>query len=162
MVAHFNLAFKRRYIMNARTFDLMPFNRVTVGFDKIFDLMDRQVTNSANQGYPPYNIVKHDENTYGIELAVAGFHMDELTITQDKNQLIIEGTPTDPDVPGVYSGKSEFLHKGIASRQFIRTFTIADYVEVKEAHLELGVLSIKLELKIPEEFLPKKIAIGVK
>jgi molecular chaperone IbpA len=146
--------------MNARTFDLTPFHRATVGFDKLFDLVDRQFANSPNQGYPPYNIVKHDENTYGIELAVAGFKLEDLTITQDKNELVIEGIPAVFDEETQRAG--EYLHKGIATRSFKRVFTLANYVEVKGAQLELGVLSVILERNVPEALLPKKIAIGYK
>jgi molecular chaperone IbpA len=134
--------------MNARTFDLTPFHRATVGFDKLFDLVDRQFANSPNQGYPPYNIVKHDENTYGIELAVAGFKLEDLTITQDKNELVIEGIPAVFDEETQRVG--EYLHKGIATRSFKRVFTLANYVEVKGAQLELGVLSVILERNVPE------------
>jgi molecular chaperone IbpA len=143
--------------MNARTFDLTPFHRATIGFDQLFNELDRTFTNSVNQGYPPYNIVKVDEDNYEIELAVAGFSMDELVITLDRDQLIIEGHPTEheDDVP-------TFLHKGIANRTFLRTFKIAEHMEVKSADLELGILRITLERNVPEELQPKKIAITYK
>jgi molecular chaperone IbpA len=153
--------------MNARTFDLTPFHRATVGFDRIFDLVDRQFTNSINTGYPPYNIIKVDENTYQIELAVAGFSMEELTITQNGNELLIEGQPTFkefPDEPHVEWKTNEdprnYIHKGIANRTFKRSFLLGDHVEVKSADLGLGILAVQLERKIPEEMLPKKIAIN--
>lgn len=153
--------------MNARTFDLAPLNRAFIGFDRIFDLMDRQFTNSIqNQGYPPYNIVRLDDNNYRIELAVAGFSMDELAITQDKNELLIEGRPTftelGEDTHVEWKADQQpvhYLYKGIANRAFKRSFTLADHVEVKTAKLELGILSIELERNIPEALQPKKIAI---
>lgn len=152
--------------MNARTFDLTPFHRATVGFDRLFDLVDRQFANSVNNGYPPYNIVKVNENNYKIELAVAGFKMDELTITQNANELLIEGQPTFKefqDEPHVEWAQGEdprhYIHKGIANRTFKRTFTLADHVEVKSASLELGILNICLERNLPEALQPKKIAI---
>jgi molecular chaperone IbpA len=147
--------------MNARTFDLTPFHKATVGFDRLFNELDRQFTNSINTGYPPYNIVKVNEDNYQIELAVAGFRMEDLNITLDKDQLIIEGDPAFnefTDEEQVEESK-QFLHKGIANRTFIRTFKIAEHMEVKGADLELGILRITLERNIPEELLPKKIAI---
>lgn len=142
--------------MNARTFDLTPFHKATVGFDRLFNELDRQFSNSVNAGYPPYNIVQVNENNYQVDLAVAGFRMDELSITLDKNELIIQGHPT--ALENALSD-SEYLHKGIANRTFIRTFRIAEHVEVKSASLELGILSIQLERNVPEEMQPKKIAI---
>jgi len=153
--------------MNARTFDIAPLNRAFIGFDRIFDLMDRQFTNSIqNQGYPPYNVVRVDDNNYTIELAVAGFSMGELNIMQDNRDLLIEGNPilkefeSEEHVEWKHEGQPKhFLYKGIANRSFKRTFTLADHVEVKNAKLELGILSIQLERKVPEELQPKKISI---
>lgn len=144
--------------MNARTFDLTPFHRATIGFDQLFNELDRTFTNSVNTGYPPYNIVKSDDDHYQIELAVAGFRMDELSITLDKNELIIEGNPVVAEDATIY----DYLHKGIANRTFIRTFKIAEHMEVKGAALELGILKITLERNVPEELQPKKIAITYK
>jgi molecular chaperone IbpA len=143
--------------MNARTFDLTPFHRATIGFDQLFNELDRTFANSVNTGYPPYNIVKVDEDNFQIELAVAGFSMDELVITLDKDQLIIEGHPNEHE-----DDVSSYLHKGIANRTFLRTFKIAEHVEVKDASLELGILKITLERNVPEELQPKKIAINYK
>jgi molecular chaperone IbpA len=156
--------------MNARTLDLTPFHRATIGFDQLFSELDRSFTNSVNTGYPPYNIVKINEDNYQIELAVAGFHMEELSIVLDKNELIIEGNPTFKELadeaPHVEWKHSEepkhFLHKGIANRTFIRTFKIAEHVEVRCADLELGILTIKLVRNLPEELQPKKINIEYK
>ena len=140
--------------MTRNTFDLTPFHRATVGFDRLFDELDRQYANSANVGYPPYNILKLDENNYTIELAVAGFSMDELNITQTRNELLVEGIPYTKETnnPG-------YLHKGIANRSFKRVFALADHVEVKSAMLELGILKIDLERVVPEELKPRKISI---
>ena len=140
--------------MNARPFDLTPFHRGTVGFENLINVLTHQHATASNTGYPPYNIIRVDENEYQIELAVAGFSMMELSITQERNDLIVEGTPYEheDDIP-------LYLHKGIANRSFKRSFTLADYVEVKGATLELGILRIDLERKIPEALMPKKIAI---
>ena len=135
------------------TLDLPSFHRATIGFDRMFNELERQFANSASQGYPPYNIAQLDEDQYMISIAVAGFDMDDLEIVKDKNILRIEGT----------SPKGEetvnYLHKGIGSRNFRREFTLADHVEVVDANLSLGMLNVRLKREIPEEFQPKKIEI---
>jgi molecular chaperone IbpA len=140
--------------MNARTFDLTPFHRGTIGFENLISALTHHHATASNTGYPPYNIIRVDEDAYQIELAVAGFSMNELSITLDKNELIIEGIPNEHE-----DDIALFLHKGIANRNFIRTFKIAEHVEVKDASLELGILKITLERNVPEELQPKKIAI---
>lgn len=135
-------------------FDLTPFNRTTIGFDRLFNDLDRVIANSAiNNSYPPYNIEKINENEFVISLAVAGFTMDDLEITHEGNELTIIGTTPTSDEEKTY------LHKGIAARGFARVFTIADHVEVEAAELELGLLNIYLKRNVPEELQPKKIAI---
>lgn len=137
-----------------RTFDLTPFTRSTIGFDRLFDELDRQFANTSSTGYPPYNIAAIDENEYMISLAVAGFGMDNLEITKDGNLLTVEGTAPKGDE------ETRYLHKGIAGRNFRRQFTLADHVEVESANLELGMLNIHLVRRIPEELQPKRIAIN--
>ena len=137
------------------TLDLPNFHRATIGFDRIFEQMERQFANSPNgQGYPPYNIAQINEDEFMISLAVAGFGMDNLSIEKDGDQLRVEGT-----APG---GDEEvnYLHKGIGGRNFRREFTLADHVEVVNAQLELGMLNIHLKRSIPEELQPKKIKIN--
>lgn len=137
-------------------FDLTPFNRSTVGFDRIFNELDRVISNTAvNTNYPPYNIEKIDENHFVISIAVAGFTMDDLEITHDGNELTITGNTTVDD-------EKVYLHKGIANRGFARVFTVADHVEVETAELELGLLNIYLKRNVPDELLPKRIAITSK
>ena len=135
------------------TLDLPTFHRATVGFDRLFNEMERQFAKSASQGYPPYNIAQINEDEYMISLAVAGFGLDNLEITKDGNVLRIEGTPPKggEDV--------NYLHKGIAGRGFRREFTLADHVEVENAGLELGMLNIHLVRRVPEELQPKRIEI---
>ena len=136
------------------TLDLPNFHRATIGFDRLFNEMERQFANSPNgNGYPPYNIAQINEDEYMISLAVAGFGMDNLSITQDGDQLRIEGTAPkgDEDV--------NYLHKGIGGRNFRREFTLAEHVDVKDASLELGMLNIHLVRNVPEEMKPKKIDI---
>ena len=135
------------------TLDLPSIHRATVGFDRLFNELDRQFANSASQGYPPYNIAQINEDEYMISLAVAGFGMDNLDITKDKNILRIEGSSPKGDE------EVNYLHKGIANRNFRREFTLADHVEVEGATLELGMLNIYLKRHVPEELQPKKIAI---
>ena len=135
------------------TLDLPSFHRATIGFDRIFNQLEREFANSKSQGYPPYNIAQVNEDEYVITLAVAGFGMDNLEITKDKNILTIEGTAPkgDEDV--------NYLHKGIAGRNFTREFTLADHVEVETASLDNGMLNVYLKREVPEELQPKKIAI---
>jgi molecular chaperone IbpA len=135
------------------TLDLPSFHRATVGFDRLFNEIERQFANSASGGYPPYNIVQVNDDEYVISVAVAGFGMDNLEITKDKNVLRIEGLSPKGDETVTY------LHKGIGGRNFRREFTLADHVEVEGATLELGMLNIHLKRYVPEELQPKKIAI---
>ena len=135
------------------TLDLPNFHRATIGFDRLFNELNQQFANSKSQGYPPYNIAQINDDEYMISIAVAGFGMDNLEITKDKNVLVIEGT-TPPGDEGV-----NYLHKGIGGRNFRREFTLADHVEVENAGLELGMLNIYLKREVPEALQPKKIEI---
>jgi molecular chaperone IbpA len=136
------------------TLDLPNFHRATIGFDRLFNELERSFQNSPNSnGYPPYNIAQINEDEYMISLAVAGFGMDNLEITKDGNILRVEGTSPKGDE------KVNYLHKGIGGRNFRREFTLADHVEVQNAGLELGMLNIHLVREVPEELQPKKIAI---
>ncbi len=137
------------------TLDLPSFHRATIGFDRMFEQMERQFANSPNgQGYPPYNIAQINDEEYMISLAVAGFGMDNLNITKDGDTLKVEGTAPkgDEDV--------NYLHKGIGGRNFRREFTLAEHVDVKNAQLELGMLNIHLVRELPEALKPKKIKIN--
>lgn len=142
--------------MNTLTkFDLTPFNRASVGFDRVFDILDRQFANSVKTSYPPYNIIKEGEDSYSIEIAVAGFREDELEITVKDSVLTVIGEQKrneDPD-------STNYLHRGISARNFTRTFTLGDHVEVKGAMVQNGLLVINLEREVPEAAKPKKIAI---
>ena len=136
------------------TLDLPNFHRATIGFDRLFDELERGFQNSPNgNGYPPYNIAQINENEFMISLAVAGFGMDNLDITLEKNVLTVEGTaPTGGE-------EVNYLHKGIGGRNFRRQFTLAEHIEVEQAGLELGMLNIHLVRNVPEAQKPKKIAI---
>ena len=136
------------------TLDLPSIHRHFVGFDRMFDEMDRMFENSKSNGYPPYNIAQINDNEYMISLAVAGFGMDNLSITTDGDQLKIEGTAPkgDEDV--------NYLHKGIGGRNFRREFILADYVKVANANLELAMLNVHLVREVPEALKPKTIKIN--
>ena len=138
------------------TLDIPSIHRHFVGFDQMFNEMDRMFENSANKGagYPPYNIAQLSENEYMISLAVAGFGMDNLSIEKDGNVLQIEGKAPMGDE------KVNYLHKGIGGRNFRREVTLAEHVDVENATLELGVLNVHLKREVPEELQPKKIKIN--
>lgn len=142
--------------LTLRSFDVPSIHKFAVGFDNIFDEILRVSNQQSTQNYPPYNVVKHSEDKFVIELAVAGFREGDITVTIGKNLLTIEGNrfETESEVP------VEYLHRGISSRGFTRTFTLADHVEVVNAISQDGILSITLERKVPEELQPKKIAIA--
>lgn len=140
--------------MNTITkFDYTPFTRSTVGFDRLFDVLDRQFSNSVSTSYPPYNIIKTGEDSYQIEIAVAGFREDELDITVKDYVLSVTGEQKRDEE------EVNYLHKGISARTFNRTFTLGEHVEVKAATVQNGLLIVDLERKVPEEAKPKKIAI---
>ena len=135
------------------TLDFPQLTRSAVGFDRLFNEIERSFVNGQTVNYPPYNLVEITEDEWMISVAVAGFGMDNLDITLDKNLLVIEGfTTPDEDI--------KYLHKGIGGRSFRRTFTLADHIEVANATLELGVLNIHLKRNVPEELQPKRIAIN--
>jgi molecular chaperone IbpA len=142
--------------MNTLTkFDYTPFNRATIGFDRVFDMLDRQFSNSVSTSYPPYNIIKTGEDSYSIEIAVAGFREDELDITVKDYVLTVTGEQKRDE----NAETPTYLHKGISTRSFTRQFTLSDHMEVKSATVQNGMLVIGLERLVPEEAKPKKIAI---
>jgi molecular chaperone IbpA len=142
-----------------RTFDLSPLYRSTVGFDRLFDMIDRVGGFDAAPGYPPYNIERTDENNYRISVAVAGFGENELAIEAKENTLTIKGEKQQQKQQQETSG-SETLYQGIASRAFERAFQLADHVLVKGATLENGLLHVDLVREIPEAMKPRTISIS--
>ena len=135
-------------------FDYSPFHRSSVGFDRMFRMLD-EAANGEPQAYPPYNIERLNENDYRITMAVAGFKSEEIAIEAKGNGLTITGKKSDkPDNAG------EFLHQGIAARSFERRFHLADYVEVKGAELDNGLLHVSLHREVPETLKPRQIAIS--
>ena len=145
--------------LTLRSFDLPAIHKFGIGFDNLFDDLMRVNAQQGNTNYPPYNIVQINDDEYMISLAVAGFGFDNLTVTKDKNFLIIEGKEYDSDSEKIVPN---YLHKGISERSFRREFQLADHVEISNAHLELGILSIHLKREVPEEAKPKTIAITYK
>lgn len=135
------------------TLDLPQFTRSTVGFDRLFNEIERSFANSQSNNYPPYNVAQINDNEWMITIAVAGFGMDNLDITVEKNQLTVEGTT----IKG--SEEVKYLHKGIGNRNFRRSFTLAEHVEVANANLEYGMLNMHLVRNVPEELQPKRIMI---
>ena len=136
------------------SFDLTPFYRNAIGVDRLFDRIVNQIDHAATN-YPPYNIVETGENTYEVQVAVAGFNQGDLEITVKDGELIITGEKTEMTPEGYI-----FRHQGISARKFIRTFSLGDHVEVKEAIAKDGILSVKLERVIPDSAKPKTIAIN--
>jgi molecular chaperone IbpA len=135
------------------TFDLAPLWRSTVGFDRLFDLIEDSVRLTNGDNYPPYDIKRAGEDHYQISLALAGFTPDEVTITAEQNVLTVEGRKTD-------KGAHEYLYQGISARPFRRVFNLADYVQVKGASFENGMLKIDLVREVPEAMRPRQIAIN--
>ena len=136
-----------------RTFDYSPFYRATVGFDRVFDLLDSVATQSGTNGYPPYNIEKAGDNAYRIVMAVAGFAEAELNVTQKENELLVTGQAQNSQ------DDKQYLYRGIAGRNFERRFQLADHVKVIGAKLANGLLTIELQREIPEEKKPRAIPV---
>ena len=142
-----------------RHFDLSPLYRSTVGFDRLFSLLDQATGVDAVNSYPPYNIERTGENDYRISVAVAGFAEADLTIETRENTLIIKGGK---EASAQDAQKAEVLYQGIAARAFERRFQLADHVSVTGASLQNGLLHVDLMREIPEASKPRRIAIGAK
>ena len=132
-------------------YDWTPLWRSTIGFDRLFDVLD-EVQRTAEETYPPYNIERLDENCFQISVALAGFSPAEVALTMEQNVLTLEGRKAEKD-------EKSFVHRGISTRSFKRQFTLADHVEVKSARFENGLLIIELQREIPEAMKPRRIPI---
>jgi molecular chaperone IbpA len=139
-----------------RTFDLSPLYRSTVGFDRLFNLLDSVGRVESVPSYPPYNIERLDENAYRVTVAVAGFSADDLNVEVRDNTLTISGEQS----KDAESQEEGVLYRGIAGRNFERRFELADHVVVRGANLENGLLSIDLVREVPEELKPRRIQIA--
>jgi len=133
-------------------FDTAALNRALVGFDRIFDDMERRFANQISSNYPPFNIAKVGENIYDIAIAVTGFEKDEIAVTVEANELLVKGERKMSDQP-----EPEYLHRGLALRDFERTFTLAEHMKVRKAEIKNGILLIQIEREIPEELKPRVI-----
>ena len=146
--------------LTLKAFDIPTIARYSVGLDELFDTLSRSVNAGNNSNYPPYNIIRYDDNRYAVELAVAGFKEDEIDITVHEGYLTVEGNQrvktADSENPAVY------LHNGISKRDFRKTWPLGNHVEVTAANFADGILTVNLERLIPEEMKPKKIAISSK
>jgi len=137
-----------------RHVDFSPLYRSTVGFDRLFTMLDTLGQPENGQSYPPYNIERTGEDAYRITMAIAGFSEDDVSIEAHRNVLTIKGEKAEE------SEDQKFLHRGIAARAFERRFQLADHVEVSGAELKNGLLHVDLKREVPEEMKPRKIAIS--
>ncbi|MET3966738.1 Hsp20 family protein [Bradyrhizobium sp. S3.9.1] len=135
-----------------RTYDFAPLWRSTIGFDRLFDLAET-AQRASEDNYPPYNIERLAEDRYQISLAVAGFSPEDIIITAEQNVVTVEGSKSDKT-------ERDFLYRGISHRSFKRQFSLAEYVQVKGAAFDNGLLTIELVREIPEAMKPRRIAIG--
>lgn len=145
--------------LTLKAFDIPTIARYSVGLDELFDTLSRSVNAGTNSNYPPYNIIRYDENRYGVEIALAGFKEDEVEITVHEGYLTVEGQQK------VKTGDLDgpvYLHHGISKRDFRKTWPLGNHVEVTAANFADGVLTVALERIVPEEMKPKKIAITSK
>lgn len=137
-------------------FDFAPYRRSTVGFDRLFDMLENSSVGQNGENYPPFDLIRSGENAYRIDLAVAGFKPDEVDITAHQNVLIVSGRKKDE----TEEKSSDYVYRGIATRSFERRFALADHVQVRGADLKDGLLSVELVREIPEAMKPRKISIG--
>ena len=137
-------------------FDFAPFRRSTVGFDRLFDMLENSNLGQPQENYPPFDLIKKGDNDYCIQLAVAGFKADEIDLTAQQNVLIVSGRKSEENE----QANGDFIYRGIANRSFERRFALADHIQVKGADLKDGLLAIELVREIPEAMKPRKINIG--
>ena len=135
-------------------FDTHALNRALLGFDSMFDNFEQRFANQINNTYPPYNILKHSEDSYEIQRAVTGFMPNEITVEVDQNQLVVKGSRAH-----VEDSETAYLHRGLATRDFTRSWTLAEHMEVGEGKIKNGVLTIALTRLIPEALKPRVLKI---
>jgi molecular chaperone IbpA len=131
-------------------FDTNQLNRALLGFDTLFNDFEHRFSNQINNTYPPYNILKHDEDTYEIEIAVTGFDKDEVVVEIDQNNLVVRGQRKEVDL-----NEPTYLHRGLATRDFTRSWTLAEHMEVGEGRIKNGVLTVELKRVVPESLKPR-------
>jgi molecular chaperone IbpA len=135
-------------------FDTNALNRALVGFDTMFDNFEQRLASQINNSYPPYNILKHDDNSYELEIAVTGFTPEEVVVELDQNQLIVKGHRSHDE-----HAETQYLHRGLATRDFTRSWTLAEHMEVGEGRIKNGVLTIALTRVVPEALKPRVLKI---
>lgn len=133
--------------------DADTLNRALIGFDSMFNNFERRFANSIQTNYPPHNVVKIDDNNYEIQVAVTGFNKDEVTVELDQNILVITASRESEE-------EKTFIHRGLAQRNFVKHFPLAEHIEVNGAEQKNGVLTIKLERIVPESLKPRRIEIS--
>jgi len=131
-------------------FDTNSLNRALLGFDNLFDNFEQRFANQINQNYPPYNILKHNDDSYELEIAVTGFEKDEITVEIDQNQLVVKGQRNESD-----DVDPTYLHRGLSTRDFTRSWTLAEHMEVGEGTIKNGVLTIELKRVVPDALKPR-------
>lgn len=134
-------------------YDTQDFNKALIGIDQIFDHFSRRFANQVTNNYPPFNVVRYGEDLYEVQIAVAGFTREEIDITVENSELIVCGNKADGQETG------EYVHRGLAFRNFERVFRLTQYFEVKDAEIKDGLLSIRIERHIPEALKPRKVEI---
>jgi molecular chaperone IbpA len=137
-------------------FDTNALNKALLGFDSIFNNFENRFANQINNSYPPYNIVKYSDTLYELNIAVTGFSKSEITVEIDQDELVIRGQKVSgPDT----EESTQYLHRGLAFRDFERRFTLAEHMEVLKAESQNGLLSVQVERKVPEALLPRRIEV---
>jgi molecular chaperone IbpA len=131
-------------------FDTNQLNRALLGFDTLFNDFEHRFSNQINNNYPPYNILKHDDDTYEIEVAVTGFDKDEVVVEIDQNNLVVRGQRKEVEL-----NEPTYLHRSLATRDFTRSWTLAEHMEVGEGRIKNGVLTIELKRVVPESLKPR-------
>jgi molecular chaperone IbpA len=136
-------------------FDFAPARRSTVGFDRLFDMLENPAFGQGLDNYPPFDLIRLGDHEFRIELAVAGFKPEEIDITAQQNVLVVSGRKEESQ-----NTASDYIYRGIANRSFERRFALADHIQVREANIRDGLLAIDLVREIPEAMKPRKISIG--
>lgn len=140
--------------MNNQLAKIDAINRALIGFDTMFDQMERRFSNSVNNNYPPHNILRLTENEYAIQIAVTGFEKTEISVTIEDNVLFVKGEIITAEYP-----QEQYLHRGLATRDFVKEFPLAEHIEVIGAETKNGMLTVKLVRNVPESAKPKVIDI---
>jgi len=131
-------------------FDTNSLHRALLGFDNLFDNFEQRFANQINNTYPPYNVLKHDEDSYELEIAVTGFEQEDITVEIDQNQLIVKGQRKTVEL-----AEPTYLHRGLATRDFTRSWTLAEHMEVGAGNIKNGVLTVELKRVVPEALKPR-------